>query len=91
MKKHYNKIAIENNFEKELNEEYKKYSSDLKDIIKALGEEASSFRYIYAIDGKKVFQNSETINVYELKKKYDSSIVFLIHTVECNFTLYRFY
>jgi len=80
--KHYSKIAIENNFETELKEEYNKYTSDLKDVIKALGEEASSFRYVYATDGKKVFANSETINIYELKKKYDNSLVFITHTAD---------
>lgn len=80
--KHYSKIAIENNFETELKEEYNKCSSDLKDVINALGEEASSFRYIYANDKKKVFANSETINVYELKKKYDNSLIFITHTAD---------
>lgn len=80
--KHYSKIAIENNFEIELKEEYNKYTSDLKDVITVLGEEASSFRYVYTTDGKKVFANSETINVYELKKKYDNSLVFITHTAD---------
>lgn len=80
--KHYIKIATENNFETELKEEYNKYTSDLKDVIKTLGEEASSFRYIYATDEKKVFANSETINIYELKKKYDNSLVFITHTAD---------
>lgn len=80
--KHYIKIATENNFETELKEEYNKYTSDLKDVIKTLGEEASSFRYIYATDGKKAFANSETINIYELKKKYDNSLVFITHTAD---------
>lgn len=80
--KHYSKIAIENNFEIELKEEYNKYTSDLKDVINALGEEASSFRYVYANDEKKVFANSDTINVYELKKKYDNSLVFISHNAD---------
>ena len=80
--KHYSKIAIENNFETELKEEYEKYTSDLKEVINALGEEASSFRYVYATDGKKVFANSDTINIYELKKKYDTSLVFITHTAD---------
>ena len=79
---HYSKIAIENNFEIELKEEYNKYTSDLKDVITALGEEASSFRYVYTNDGKKVFTNSETINVYELKKKYDNSLILISHTAD---------
>ena len=80
--KHYKKIAIENNFEIELKEEYNKYTSDLKDVITALGEDASSFRYVYATDGKKIFENSKTINVYELKKKYDNSLVFITYTAD---------
>lgn len=78
--KHYNKIALENNFENELKSEYDKYSTDLKDVIKALGDDWSSFRYVYATDGKKVFADTETINVFELKKKYDNSIIFITHT-----------
>lgn len=80
--KHYNEIAVKNNFETELKEEYNKYTSGLKDVIQALGEDASSFRYIYATDGKKVFTNTETINIYELKKKYDNSLVFITHTAD---------
>ncbi len=80
--KHYSKIAIENNFETELKDEYQKYTSDLKDTINALKEQTSSFRYVYATDGKKVFENLDTINVYELKKKYDISLIFITHTTD---------
>src|SRR5690554_1872008 len=80
--KHYNKIAIESNFETELKVEYNKYTSDLKGIIKDLGEDASSFRYIYSTDEKKVFDSTETINIYELKKKYDNSLVFITHITD---------
>ena len=31
---------------------------------------------------KKVFTNSETINVYELKKKYDNSLILISHTAD---------
>jgi hypothetical protein len=80
--RHFYEIAIKNNFETELKEEYIKYTSDLKDVIKALGEDSSSFRYIYALDGTKVFANTETINIYELKKKYDNSLIFITHTAD---------
>ena len=78
--KHYKKIVIENNFERELKKEYDKYSADLKYVINALGDDWSSFRYVYATDCKKVFADSETINIFELKKKYDNSIIFITHT-----------
>lgn len=80
--KHYNEIAVKKNFEAELKEEYNKYTSDLKDVIQTLGEDASSFRYIYKTEYEKVFANTETINIYELKKKYDNSLIFITHTAD---------
>lgn len=77
---HFNKISTENNFEKQINEEYDKYISDIKDVTKALGDNWSSFRYVYSIDGKKVFDSNDTINVYKLKKKFDNSLILLTYT-----------
>lgn len=78
--KHYKKIATENHFETELKNDYDKYSDDLKEVIKSLGDNWSSFRYIYDVNGKKVFADSETLNIYDLKMKYDNSIIFITHT-----------
>lgn len=79
---HYNKISIENNFETELNEEFTKYLTDLKIVISELGIDASSFRYIHSTDGTKIFNSSASVKIYELKIKFDNSIVFLTHTAD---------
>ena len=80
--KHYKKIVIENNFERELKKEYDKYSADLKDVIKALGDDWSSFRYVYDTNGTKIFEDTETLNIYNIKKKYNNSIIFITHTAD---------
>jgi len=79
---HYNKISIENNFDAELNEDFTKYLTDLKHIISNLGIDASSFRYVYSTDKTKIFNSSASVKIYEVKIKFDNSIVFLIHTAD---------
>ena len=79
---HYNKIAVENNFETELNKEFTKYLTELKLLISELGIDASSFRYIYSSDGTKIFNSSTSVKIYELKEKFDNSIIFLTHTAD---------
>jgi|SRR6218665_79879 len=77
--KHYNKIATENNFNDELKNEYNNYLSELKSSIVTLGVDSSSFRYIYSADESKETNCIKTINVFDLKNKFDKSMIFLIH------------
>jgi len=80
--RHYKKIAADLNFEKELEQEYDKYAMDLRLLIQKLGTDWSSFRYVYSVSGNKVFAYSEIINIYDLKKKFDTSCIFLTHTAD---------
>jgi hypothetical protein len=77
--RHYNKIAIELDFKKELNDEYQKHAIELRELIQKLGTDWSSFRYVYSQKGNKVFKDSEILNIYEVKRKFDTSRIFLIH------------
>jgi hypothetical protein len=80
--RHYNKLATDLNFKEELDVEYNKYSNDLKELIKKLGTDWSSFRYVYSISGHKVFNDSEILNIYDLKKKFDNTSIFLTVTAD---------
>ena len=80
--RHYDKIASELRFEDELKPEYEKYTKEIKKIIEILGIESSSFRYVNSSSNTKVFDHTKIINIYDLKKKFDSSIVFFTHTAD---------
>lgn len=80
--RHYNKIAADLKFKDELDEEYEKYAIDLRELIQDLGTDWSSFRYVYSTSGTKVFNHTEILNLYEIKKRYDTSRVFLTHTAD---------
>ncbi len=79
---HFNKIDNDLNFKNEIIEEYKKYANDLNEVIKILGDDWSSFRYVYSTKGKKIFEYNKVVNIYELKKKFDESRIFLTHTAD---------
>jgi hypothetical protein len=80
--RHYDKLANDLDFKADLETEYDKYAVDLKKIIQSLGTDWSSFRYIKSTSGTKVFNHTEILNIYDLKKQFDSSLVFLTHTVD---------
>jgi hypothetical protein len=80
--RHYNKIANDLNFKDELEDEYEKYAKDLRELVQKLGIDWSSFRYVYSTKGDKVFSHTEVLNMYELKKRFDTSRVFLTHTAD---------
>lgn len=80
--RHYDKIASDLNFKDELNDEYEKYAKEIREIIQKLGTDWSSFRYVYSTDGNKVFNYTEKLNMYDLKKKFDNSHIFLTHTAD---------
>jgi hypothetical protein len=80
--KHYEKIAIKLNFKTELEERYNKYSNDFNILIQKLGDDWSSFRYIYSTSGEKVFSNTEIINLYDLKGLHDKARTFLTHIAD---------
>ncbi|MDR1679269.1 MAG: hypothetical protein LBR81_05760 [Prevotellaceae bacterium] len=80
--KHYNQIANTLNFKEQLKEEYDKYSARLKDLITMLGQDVSSFRYTHSRKEDKIFDFTDKIDIVELKKGYDKSIDFLIHTAD---------
>ena len=82
LERHYNKIANELHFKEELNDEYEKYAKDLRELITKLGTDWSSFRYVYSMNGNKVFNHSAILNVYELKQKFDTSRIFLTHVAD---------
>jgi hypothetical protein len=80
---HYNKIATDLGFVEELKDKYEEYVQELQELVQKLGDDWSSFRYVYSNNGAKVFSHSETpINVCELKKRFDTSLVFLINTAD---------
>jgi hypothetical protein len=79
LERHYNKIANKLKFKDELEEQYEIYAKDLRELIDKLGADWSSFRYVNSTKGNKVFSHTEILNVYDLKKKFDTSSVFLTH------------
>ncbi|MEM1003397.1 MAG: hypothetical protein AAGH46_12190, partial [Bacteroidota bacterium] len=78
----YNETANNLNFKDKLEYEYGKYAKDLKELVQKLGIDWSSFRYVYSTKGNKVFSHTEILNVYDLKKRFDRSIVFLTNTAD---------
>ncbi|MCK6692776.1 MAG: hypothetical protein L6Q97_11815, partial [Thermoanaerobaculia bacterium] len=80
--RHYNKIANNLGFKKDLESEYEKYAKILRELIQKLGSDWSSFRYVYSTTGNKIFNHSEILNVYKLKEKFDASQVFLTYTAD---------
>jgi len=80
--RHYNKIANDLSFKVELESEYDKYTNDLKKLIHSLGTDWSSFRYTKSNSGTKVFDHTKILNIYEMKNQFDTSMVFLTHTVD---------
>ncbi len=80
--RNYYKIETDNNFDNFTKEEFKKYISDLNDTIQILNEDASAFRYTLSADSNKIFEHSDTINVFELKKLFDNSVTFLTHLAD---------
>ncbi|MBL6444697.1 hypothetical protein JMN32_00145 [Fulvivirga sp. 29W222] len=80
--RHYNKVATDLGFKNELETDYRKYSQQLKELIKKLGTDWSSFRYVKSFKGNQLFKHSETLNVFELKQKFDASMIFLTHTAD---------
>lgn len=80
--KHYDKIATNQNFKTELSSDYEKYTKELKNLIQFLGEDQSSFRYTFTQKDNKVFNHTDKINIIELKKQYDNSLMFLTFTAD---------
>jgi hypothetical protein len=80
--RHYNEIAINLNFKEIFKDEYEKYANDLRILIKKLGEDWSSFRYVNSTKGNKIFSYSETVDIYDLKRRYDNSRVLLLYTAD---------
>jgi len=80
--KHYNKIASDLGFKAELEDEYNRYTDDLKELIQNLGADQVSFRYVESANGSKVFNNTEILDTYDLKEKFDSSMKLLTHTAD---------
>jgi hypothetical protein len=82
LERHYNKIAEKLGFKGELEEQYEIYAEDLRELINKLGTDWSSFRYVNSTSGDKVFSHTEILNVYDLKKKFDTSRIFLTHLAD---------
>ena len=76
---HYTKIEQNCNFDIELKKKCQSYISELKSTIKTLGIDSSSFRYVNSFDESKIFEFNKTINIFELKNKFDNSMIFLTH------------
>jgi hypothetical protein len=65
-----------------VNEFISYYDPTTKFISHLKPSEASSFRYSKNTKGLRIFQNTETIDIGELKEQYDRAITLLVHTVD---------
>ena len=77
---HYDNLAKKLGFKKELEYEYTQLTMAGRELVHDLGTDWSSFRYVYSTSGAKVFDAEETLNVFLLKKRFDSTSMLLTHT-----------
>lgn len=83
LKEHFDLISKSLSFDQELVNKFHSYFDQTTEFITNLKpSESSSFRYSKNIKRLKIFQQTDTIDIGELKEQYDRAITLLVHTAD---------